>query len=65
MHIYKHILIYYIKSALGLLGLFSSRTPMEHHAHPIACARPSLETTGLTYRKILSEGSCATDCYRP
>jgi hypothetical protein len=31
----------YIISALGLRGLFSSRTPIEHHAHP------TLETTGL------------------
>jgi hypothetical protein len=35
----------YIISALGLCGLFSSRTPMEHHAHPLGCAHPTLETT--------------------
>jgi hypothetical protein len=37
----------YIISALGLSGLFSSRNPMEHHEHPLGCAHPTLETTGL------------------
>jgi len=36
MHISKQIAIpyTYVISALGLRGLFSSRTPMEHHEHP-------------------------------
>jgi hypothetical protein len=33
----------YIMPALGVRGLFFSRNPMEHHAHPI------METTGKSY----------------
>jgi hypothetical protein len=32
---------------LGLRGLFSSRTPTKHHAHPLGCTHPTLETTAL------------------
>jgi hypothetical protein len=44
MYIYIYIYICII-SALGVRGLFSSRTPMEYHAHP------TLETTGLEHYK--------------
>jgi hypothetical protein len=48
MYIYRNICYYmYIISALGLRGLLSSRTPMEHHAHPLVCAHTILETTVL------------------
>jgi hypothetical protein len=35
----------YIISALGQRGLFSSRTPMEYHAHHIGCAHTTLDIT--------------------
>jgi hypothetical protein len=41
----------YIISTLGVRGLFSSRTPMEHHAHPTSA------TTGL-------EGCCWWEIWR-
>lgn len=37
----------YIKSTLGLRGLYSSRTPLEHDAQPLACGHPTLEITAL------------------
>jgi hypothetical protein len=49
IHIHKHIV--YITLVLGLRGLFSSRTPTEHQAHP------TLGTTEVEYRvtKIYTE----------
>jgi hypothetical protein len=41
----------YIISALGLHGLSSSLTPMEHHAHPLGCTHLTLETTGIVHEK--------------
>jgi hypothetical protein len=37
----------YIRSALGICGLFSCHTSMEHRTHPLWCAYPTLDTTGL------------------
>jgi hypothetical protein len=48
---HTNIYIYiYIILTLGLYGLFSSRTPMEHRAHPLGWAHPNLETTALDHR---------------
>jgi hypothetical protein len=40
----------YIILALGLRGLFSSCTFMEHHAHRLGCAHTTLETTAVDSR---------------
>jgi hypothetical protein len=46
IHVQKQQYMYII-SALDLCGLFSSRTPMEHHTHPLGGAHPTLGTTAL------------------
>jgi hypothetical protein len=57
-HVYKHILIQYmyIVSALGPRGLFSSRTPMEHHAHS------TLGTSALSHWESFVKLSPDVDC---
>jgi hypothetical protein len=52
----------YIILALGQRGLFSCRTPMEHHAHTLGCAHPNLESTEVGYQALTSHqtGSSAT-----
>jgi hypothetical protein len=40
----------HIISALGLRELFSSRTSVDHHAHPLVCAHHTLETSDLRVR---------------
>jgi len=38
------------------VGLFSSHIPMGHHAHPLVCAHPTVETTALMdYSNVKAE----------
>jgi hypothetical protein len=51
LYIYIYLFIYLqkhtTKSALGLRGLFSSRTPAEHRAQYLGCAHSTLKSSGL------------------
>jgi hypothetical protein len=53
----------YIISALDLRRLYSSRTPREHHAQPIGCAHPTLETTDIAYDTKTIYGAIAIPLY--